>query len=103
MGDDMIGEASSAPASPPVGTSLVPTADPGLPLVRDSKGRFLTGNSGGGRPRGARNRLSEGFVAAVAEDFAEHGATALASLRAVDPGRLPSPDSVVRAARDRTR
>ena len=26
-------------------------------LTRDQPGRFLTGNSGGGRPKGARNRL----------------------------------------------
>lgn len=29
---------------------------------RSTNGRFLTGNSGGGRPKGSRNRLSEAFL-----------------------------------------
>lgn len=70
----------------PVGNTDVAAAEPGKALVRDNRGRFLTGNSGGGRPKGARNRLSEAFVAAVADDFAEHGPDALAALRKSDPG-----------------
>ena len=32
---------------------------------QDAKGRFISGNSGGGRPRGSRNLLGEAFVADV--------------------------------------
>jgi hypothetical protein len=48
-------------------------------------GRFKTGNSGGGRPRGARNKLGESFVQALADDFIEHGIGAVARVRAQDP------------------
>lgn len=59
----------------PVGTSQ-----------RDNKGRFLPGNSGnGGRPKGARNRLTSLVLTALVEDFAEHGADAVAKLREKDP------------------
>ena len=53
--------------------------------MRDGKGRFLTGNTGGGRPRGARNKLTEVLVSAIADDFAEHGSETLARLRQRDP------------------
>jgi len=36
-------------------------------------GRFLTGNSGGGRPKGSRNKLGEQFLEALVQDFTEHG------------------------------
>jgi len=52
---------------------------------RDAKGRFLTGNSGGGRKKGSRNRLTETFLSAVESDFSQHGLEALAQLRANDP------------------
>ena len=48
---------------------------------RDAKGRFLTGNSGGGRKKGSRNRLTETVLAAIESDFAEHGSEALEKLR----------------------
>lgn len=35
-------------------------------------GRFLTGNGGGGRPKGSRNKLGEQFLEALAQDFAEY-------------------------------
>jgi hypothetical protein len=35
---------------------------------QDEKGRFLTGNSGGGRPKGSRNQLGEAFVADLYAD-----------------------------------
>ncbi|GAA4717146.1 hypothetical protein H9L13_06805 [Sphingomonas lutea] len=53
--------------------------------ARDARGRFLTGNSGGGRRKGSRNRLTETFIAAIEIDFAEHGPDALAQLRGDDP------------------
>lgn len=57
----------------------------GEPVTRVSKGRFLTGNNGGGRKRGSRNRLTETFLAAIEFDFAEHGPDALERLRTNDP------------------
>jgi hypothetical protein len=54
-------------------------------LGRDQHGRFLTGNSGGGRKRGARNKLTERFLDAIADDFAECGAEAIAKVRNDDP------------------
>lgn len=53
--------------------------------TRDDQGRFLTGNSGGGRRRGSRNKLTERFVDAIADDFAEHGIQAIATVRTTDP------------------
>lgn len=64
---------------------LAPLAGGGEIVARDAQGRFLTGNIGGGRKRGSRNRLTETFIAAVETDFAEHGPEALAKLRADDP------------------
>jgi hypothetical protein len=52
---------------------------------RDAHGRFLTGNSGGGRRKGSRNKLTERFLDTIANDFAEHGAEAIANVRTSDP------------------
>ena len=41
---------------------LAGLAEAQVPAVRDDKGRFLTGNSGGGRPKGSRNRLTDTFL-----------------------------------------
>jgi Family of unknown function (DUF5681) len=48
---------------------------------------FQPGQSGNpsGRPRGARNRLSEILLSIVVEDFIKHGPQALAQLRQKDP------------------
>jgi hypothetical protein len=54
-------------------------------IARDDQGRFLTGNSGGGRRKGSRNKLTERFMDAIADDFAEHGADAIAKVRKDDP------------------
>lgn len=45
--------------------------------------RFKPGHSGNpkGRPRGARNKLSEDFLSALAEDFATHGLAAIQRMR----------------------
>ena len=57
-----------------------------LPVAtRDEHGRFLTGNSGGGRRKGSRNKLTERFLDTIANDFAEHGAEAIAKVRVDDP------------------
>ena len=63
--------------------NLASSAD--LSNARDKKGRFLTGNSGGGRPKGARNKITNQFIEAVADDFADHGADAIVSLRDANP------------------
>jgi hypothetical protein len=45
--------------------------------------RFQPGN--GGRPKGARNRLSGDFLTALANEFAEHGADAIRICRIEEP------------------
>jgi hypothetical protein len=57
---------------------LAPAKDP-------QTGRFLTGNIGGGRPLGARNKLGEAFIAALHDDFAEHGVAAIQTVRTEKP------------------
>lgn len=39
-----------------------------------------------GRPKGSRNKLSDDFFKALAEDFAEHGVKAIELMRAERPG-----------------
>lgn len=53
--------------------------------TRCAQGKFLTGNNGGGRPKGSRNRLTELLMGAIVDDFAANGATAIARLREADP------------------
>ena len=50
--------------------------------------RFAPGQSGNpaGRPKGARNRLSESMLDALANDFEQHGAAAITKVRETDPG-----------------
>lgn len=88
----MIDPYSSWPSYPPTPATpenelapLAPLADGGEIMPRDAQGRFLTGNIGGGRRQGSRNRLTDTFIAAVEADFSEHGSDALARLRADDP------------------
>jgi hypothetical protein len=45
---------------------------------------FKPGNPG--RPKGARSRLSEAFLTAIADDFDEHGIATLVSMREQRPG-----------------
>ena len=45
--------------------------------------RFQPGN--GGRPRGARNKLSGDFLTALADEFSEHGAEAIKIVRVERP------------------
>lgn len=54
-------------------------------LAKDEKGRFVSGNIGGGRPKGSRNKLGEAFIAALHEDFIEHGPETIARVRVEDP------------------
>jgi hypothetical protein len=48
-------------------------------------GRFLTGNSGGGRPKGSRNKLGEQFLEALAQDFTVNGQAAIVACREEKP------------------
>jgi hypothetical protein len=45
--------------------------------------RFQPGNPG--RPKGARNKLNEDFIQALAEDFKDHGVAAIKSMREDKP------------------
>src|SRR5262249_33727959 len=49
-------------------------------------GRFLTGNTGGGRPKGSRNKLGEAFVADVYDQWQKSGAKCLGKMSQDDPG-----------------
>jgi|SRR5271166_334179 len=40
-----------------------------------------------GRPKGARHKLAESFIKALATDFAANGAAAIIAARIVDPGQ----------------
>ena len=54
---------------------------------KDKKtGRFVSGNIGGpGRGKGSRNKLGEQFLSALQEDFEEHGAAAIETVRTEKP------------------
>lgn len=60
-------------------------ADNACGTTRDERGRFKTGNIGGGRPKGSRNKLSDVLLSVIVDDFAEYGADAVARLRERDP------------------
>ncbi|UQS94821.1 terminase small subunit [Pseudanabaena phage Pam1] len=53
--------------------------------AKDEKGRFVTGNIGGGRPKSSRNKLGEAFIEALKDDFEEHGVAAIQVVRAEKP------------------
>lgn len=48
---------------------------------------FKPGQSGNpaGRPKGSKNKLAESFIKALADDFSEHGASAIEIARVEDP------------------
>lgn len=57
-------------------------------IVRDHKGRFVSGTKAGpGRKLGNRNRHSENFLAAMADDFEKHGADVIAKVRTEEPAK----------------
>ena len=51
-----------------------------------STGRFITGNIGGGRPKGARSKLGEQFCQDVYEKWQEAGARCIDEMIADKPG-----------------
>lgn len=55
------------------------------PEKDEKTGRFVSGNIGGGRGKGSRNKLGEAFIAALHDDFNEHGVTAIQAVRAERP------------------
>ena len=59
------------------------------PILKDEKtGRFLTGNNGGGRTKGARNRLGEEFVGDLYAAWQEHGRKALETSATKEPAQF---------------
>ena len=60
----------------------------GLAMVdgRDREnGRFKTGNNGGGRPRGSRNKLGEQFLNDLVSSWDRHGVAALETCAKSEP------------------
>lgn len=50
--------------------------------------QFKPGNPGGpGRPKGARNKLSEAFIQALADDFDKSGVEAIENVREKQPAQ----------------
>lgn len=52
---------------------------------KDEKGRFVTGNIGGGRNKGSRNKLGEAFLADMLADWEQHGVAVIQQVRAEKP------------------
>jgi hypothetical protein len=52
---------------------------------QDEKGRFISGNSGGGRPKGSRNQLGEAVVDDLYADWLAHGVATIEKVRAAKP------------------
>jgi hypothetical protein len=55
---------------------------------RDERGRFQTGNSGGGRPRGSRNKLGEAFIEDLRDCWNRRGIEVLERCAEQDPAAL---------------
>ena len=55
---------------------------------RDDKGRFLNGNSGGGRPLGSRHKLNEQFLADLSEVWEADGKDAIKRAIAEHPEQI---------------
>lgn len=64
----------------------LPVPAPAHPNLKPPWAKGQSGNPSG-RPVGARHRLSEAFVTALAEDFGVHGKDAIKKARKKDPVR----------------
>ena len=53
-----------------------------------SSGRFLTGNSGGGRPKGSRNKLGQQFINDLYDEWQKSGPQVLKTVAETDPVAL---------------
>jgi hypothetical protein len=51
----------------------------------EQTGRFLTGNNGGGRPKGSRNHLSQAFIDGLCAAYDREGQAAIDKLVKDDP------------------
>lgn len=76
---------AAAPASSP--DTISAKIEPKAP--RNEKGQLLPGSvlNPVGRPKGARHKLAEDFIAKLAADFKEHGVTAIESVRKDEPAQ----------------
>ena len=55
------------------------------PQKDETTGRFVTGNSGGGRPKGSRNKLAEAFITDMQADWEANGASVIETVRSERP------------------
>lgn len=60
-------------------------SQPDKPAKDPETGRFLTGNIGGGRPKGARNKLGEAFLEDMLADWEANGPAAIREVRETKP------------------
>lgn len=60
-------------------------ADAPKPEQDKDTGRFVSGNIGGGRKKGSRNKLGEAFVDDLYADWQEHGVDTIAKVRVEKP------------------
>ena len=82
----MSGDDKSAIERPANGTAHQPPS--AAPTAQIQRGRpFQPGESGNpnGRRAGSRNRLTDNFLSAVADDFAANGKNAIERVREADP------------------
>ena len=56
-----------------------------LPQKDETTGRFVTGNRGGGRPKGSRNKLAEAFITDMQADWEANGASVIETVRSERP------------------
>ena len=83
----MTDQPSTSPGSPADGVQ--PGTPPAASTALIQRGRpFAAGVSGNpaGRRPGSKNRLTDVFMTSIVDDFAEHGAAAIAQVRRDDPG-----------------
>jgi hypothetical protein len=76
-------------------TKNAATSEEGMTAINGStpnqtgtnRGQFKPGQSGNpaGRPKGARSKLSEAFLKALADDFGEHGEAVIEKVRGERP------------------
>jgi hypothetical protein len=80
------GKRKSRPAK--AAAPAAPTDNGGKKVTRNARGQIQPGSvlNPTGRPKSARSKLSESFIAALAKDFEENGQRAIRSVRMSKPG-----------------